>query len=103
MAHHTLAEQREADSAALTLYIARHLDNRLTLESLAKGCGWSLEHLRTLLGPRAGWALQRLVAQLRKQRARELIAAGDKLESAMLAVGLHNKTNLLRHLRPSKG
>jgi len=79
--------------------IRDHMTERLTLTFVSATCGCSAEELRRVLGPRAGWRLQSIVARARAERASELIRSGEKFEWAMHVVGLHNKTNLLATCR----
>lgn len=73
-------------------YIEQHLDQTLTLHSIAKVTGWSSANLTRQFRRAFSTTVRQYVVSARMARAKSLLAADDKIDFVMTAVGYHNRT-----------
>lgn len=80
-------------------FLEAHLDEDVSIESLANLAGLSAAHFSTLFRASTGEPPHRYHTRLRVERARLLIERGASAADAALAVGFYDQSHLARHMR----
>jgi AraC family transcriptional regulator len=80
-------------------FLEAHLDEDVSIESLARLAGLSAAHFSTLFRASTGEPPHRYHTRLRVDRARALIERGASVADAALAVGFYDQSHLSRHMR----
>ena len=92
-----------SDAADVAAYITRNLRSPLTLDVLSRRFGYSPRRLSQVFRRETGLTPHGYVRQERIKRAKALVQQGEKVEVAMLLVGLRNRTNFYRAFRRYAG
>lgn len=86
--------------ARVTEYIEAHLDQDVSLLRLARVCGVSASHLRTLFKRSLGVPVHEYIIQRRVERARTLLMRGDLPASQIaLDAGFSHQSHMARCMR----
>jgi AraC family transcriptional regulator len=84
----------------VTDYVEAHLDDDLSLRRLAEVAGLGLSHFKALFRRSAGLPLHQYVIGRRVERARQLLARGDRpISLVVLEAGFAHQSHMARHLR----
>jgi AraC family transcriptional regulator len=84
----------------VTDYVEAHLDDDLSLRQLAEVAGFGLSHFKALFRRSAGLPLHQYVIRRRVERARQLLARGDRpISLVALEAGFTHQSHMARHLR----
>jgi excisionase family DNA binding protein len=87
----------------IRFFVETHFAEHLTLDSVAAATGCTRSHVATAFDGNRGDAMHQYLARARIRRAAELIVQGDKIESAMLAVGYRSKKNFYYQFKRETG
>ncbi len=75
-------------------YIARHIEEPLTLERLARHAGWSPFHLQRVFRRTLGVTPKQYAGRLRLERFRSRVRSGDGVAPALYAAGFGSSSRL---------
>jgi excisionase family DNA binding protein len=99
----TSGEPSTPPAELIRAFVETHFAEHLTLDSVAAATGCTRSHVAAAFDANPGDAMHRYLARARIRRAAELIMQGDKIESAMLAVGYRSKKNFYYQFKRETG
>lgn len=92
-----------AQALAIRTYVQGHLEDRVSVKSVAAGLSLDPIEVKRVLGPRGGALLRQFVAGCRMEKAAELLSEGVKVEAVMCLVGIHHWSHFVHAFRRSYG
>lgn len=95
--------QQESCSAQLIRLIRSRYAEHLTVTALAKAVGRHRSHLSEVFRRETGVTIHEYLTAVRVEKAREMLAHGDKVEAAMMLVGYRSKKAFYQQFRNRTG